>query len=164
MFYFVVVSFFFFQAEDGIRDVAVTGVQTCALPICGPDPTAYPRQSLAPTPERRLSGLRLRPDQPYSPRYSAPAILLPRFLEERLAHPHPRQPVARHKPPVVDRQAQRPSRSSEPVGRRPRPRYSTPRLRRRAGSRQARARALRREISGRLDLSAIDSAGAEHAP
>ena len=34
--------FFFFQAEDGIRDVAVTGVQTCALPISGtfaiPDP------------------------------------------------------------------------------------------------------------------------------
>src|SRR2546429_5318586 len=27
------VIFFFFQAEDGIRDVAVTGVQTCALPI-----------------------------------------------------------------------------------------------------------------------------------
>src|SRR2546429_7128040 len=26
--------YFFFQAEDGIRDVAVTGVQTCALPIC----------------------------------------------------------------------------------------------------------------------------------
>src|SRR5256884_1027063 len=26
-------SLFFFQAEDGIRDVAVTGVQTCALPI-----------------------------------------------------------------------------------------------------------------------------------
>ena len=29
----VVFVFFFFQAEDGIRDVAVTGVQTCALPI-----------------------------------------------------------------------------------------------------------------------------------
>src|SRR2546429_8282767 len=29
------VDFFFFQAEDGIRDVAVTGVQTCALPIYG---------------------------------------------------------------------------------------------------------------------------------
>ena len=27
--------FFFFQAEDGIRDYDVTGVQTCALPICG---------------------------------------------------------------------------------------------------------------------------------
>src|SRR5207245_5935671 len=25
---------FFFQAEDGIRDATVTGVQTCALPIC----------------------------------------------------------------------------------------------------------------------------------
>ena len=25
---------FFFQAEDGIRDSPVTGVQTCALPIC----------------------------------------------------------------------------------------------------------------------------------
>src|SRR2546430_5415288 len=30
---FVVLFFFFFQAEDGIRDLTVTGVQTCALPI-----------------------------------------------------------------------------------------------------------------------------------
>src|SRR5690606_41123277 len=29
----IVSSFFFFQAEDGIRDFHVTGVQTCALPI-----------------------------------------------------------------------------------------------------------------------------------
>src|SRR3712207_8546425 len=29
-------DFFFFQAEDGIRDIGVTGVQTCALPIFGP--------------------------------------------------------------------------------------------------------------------------------
>src|SRR5256886_11681620 len=29
-----VCCFFFFQAEDGIRDLTVTGVQTCALPIC----------------------------------------------------------------------------------------------------------------------------------
>src|SRR2546429_2440222 len=37
--------FFFFQAEDGIRDVAVTGVQTCALPICygGADYRSTPR-------------------------------------------------------------------------------------------------------------------------
>src|SRR3712207_7449847 len=27
------ILFFFFQAEDGIRDIGVTGVQTCALPI-----------------------------------------------------------------------------------------------------------------------------------
>src|SRR6266542_1606854 len=39
MFFFVSIhdtiigSFFFFQAEDGIRDATVTGVQTCALPI-----------------------------------------------------------------------------------------------------------------------------------
>src|SRR3712207_230950 len=30
-----VTCFFFFQAEDGIRDIGVTGVQTCALPISG---------------------------------------------------------------------------------------------------------------------------------
>src|SRR5437763_3022349 len=30
---FSLVFFFFFQAEDGIRDTSVTGVQTCALPI-----------------------------------------------------------------------------------------------------------------------------------
>src|SRR5256886_5214291 len=29
----LVCFFFFFQAEDGIRDLTVTGVQTCALPI-----------------------------------------------------------------------------------------------------------------------------------
>src|SRR5260370_41532811 len=29
----IIISFFFFQAEDGIRDSSVTGVQTCALPI-----------------------------------------------------------------------------------------------------------------------------------
>src|SRR5437016_9875497 len=31
-----IVFFFFFQAEDGIRDWSVTGVQTCALPISTP--------------------------------------------------------------------------------------------------------------------------------
>src|SRR2546425_3020252 len=30
------IFFFFFQAEDGIRDKLVTGVQTCALPISKP--------------------------------------------------------------------------------------------------------------------------------
>src|SRR2546429_4808487 len=37
---------FFFKAEDGIRDVAVTGVQTCALPIsCSPRRSRFPRKS-----------------------------------------------------------------------------------------------------------------------
>src|SRR5438094_3311038 len=31
--FYIFLFFFFFQAEDGIRDRTVTGVQTCALPI-----------------------------------------------------------------------------------------------------------------------------------
>src|SRR5690625_6989000 len=37
---------FFFQAEDGIRDGHVTGVQTCALPISGPLEVAVPADRL----------------------------------------------------------------------------------------------------------------------
>src|SRR5256885_10715352 len=36
----LLVMCFFFQVEDGIRDYKVTGVQTCALPICGDDERA----------------------------------------------------------------------------------------------------------------------------
>src|SRR2546429_2168087 len=36
-----IIFFFFFQAEDGIRDVAVTGVQTCALPISRPGTVGF---------------------------------------------------------------------------------------------------------------------------
>src|SRR6266498_1471323 len=43
--------FFFFQAEDGIRDADVTGVQTCALPITGQGPGADARPG-----RRRRSG------------------------------------------------------------------------------------------------------------
>src|SRR3712207_9223143 len=32
----MIMCIFFFQAEDGIRDIGVTGVQTCALPILRP--------------------------------------------------------------------------------------------------------------------------------
>src|SRR5688572_31243858 len=35
---------FFFQAEDGIRDLTVTGVQTCALPICWPRSPGWTRR------------------------------------------------------------------------------------------------------------------------
>src|SRR5256885_4078728 len=37
--------FFFFQAEDGIRDYKVTGVQTCALPIWSPGPARSPSRA-----------------------------------------------------------------------------------------------------------------------
>src|SRR5690606_40896147 len=43
------VIFFFFQAEDGIRDFHVTGVQTCALPICLPEAPARPMPVLGVT-------------------------------------------------------------------------------------------------------------------
>src|SRR5206468_4572201 len=39
---------FFFQAEDGIRDLIVTGVQTCALPIW-PERSAEPRSPASST-------------------------------------------------------------------------------------------------------------------
>src|SRR3989441_3853756 len=43
------VSFFFFQAEDGIRDKLVTGVQTCALPISLSPNRAHRRISRTPS-------------------------------------------------------------------------------------------------------------------
>src|SRR2546426_5602206 len=39
--------FFFFQAEDGIRDYKVTGVQTCALPISSAEATEAAGERLA---------------------------------------------------------------------------------------------------------------------
>src|SRR6266403_4247641 len=44
-----IISFFFFQAEDGIRDLYVTGVQTCALPILHPAmiPRSHPLASVS---------------------------------------------------------------------------------------------------------------------
>src|SRR2546421_8211140 len=45
-----IVFFFFFQAEDGIRDLIVTGVQTCALPI------SSRRLPPAPAPPARRAG------------------------------------------------------------------------------------------------------------
>src|SRR2546422_979139 len=52
--------FFFFQAEDGIRDVAVTGVQTCALPISARRGALSPRCRAARGPPRRSRGSRTR--------------------------------------------------------------------------------------------------------
>src|SRR6185312_11426431 len=53
--------FFFFQAEDGIRDLIVTGVQTCALPISvgarATHATAYHRTKFAAEEEVRNSGI-----------------------------------------------------------------------------------------------------------
>src|SRR5256885_16468237 len=61
-------SLFFFQAEDGIRDYKVTGVQTCALPILshygcvlllsalGQSPTHVPYRGIAPAMNDLMGG------------------------------------------------------------------------------------------------------------
>src|SRR5207253_4015138 len=67
-----IVFLFFFQAEDGIRDGHVTGVQTCALPICS---------RLAPVPGRRAPAAR-----PARPRAGQPQS---RQREARDAAPAP---------------------------------------------------------------------------
>src|SRR2546421_1620390 len=50
----LLIRFFFFQAEDGIRDLIVTGVQTCALPICGEPSIPFERRFRAPRRDERL--------------------------------------------------------------------------------------------------------------
>src|SRR2546427_7745004 len=52
--------FFFFQAEDGIRDLTVTGVQTCALPI-----SLYRTQGAINPLELRRTILKYLPDDHY---------------------------------------------------------------------------------------------------
>src|SRR5258708_19025296 len=53
------IFFFFFQAEDGIRDDLVTGVQTCALPI-----SARERRATAARPIFQSAGQLIRRAQP----------------------------------------------------------------------------------------------------
>src|SRR6266581_5410579 len=47
-------AFFFFQAEVGIRDGRVTGVQTCALPICASDGATGPPRASTRAPPRSV--------------------------------------------------------------------------------------------------------------
>src|SRR5438874_11419452 len=51
-----ILSFFFFQAEDGIRDLYVTGVQTCALPISIPPPDAVVHMAAESHVDRSIMG------------------------------------------------------------------------------------------------------------
>src|ERR687894_1991448 len=66
----MVFFFFFFQAEDGIRDHCVTGVQTCALPISRRPRASKKTRKPSPTATRSTSGLPLQPDS----RSNSPSI------------------------------------------------------------------------------------------
>src|SRR5438105_9110987 len=82
--------FFFFQAEDGIRDPLVTGVQTCALPIW---PGPHPPPRCAPRPGRRSR----------RQRRAAPRFIVHRLLPDGrgglpvpvAARPAPREEIGR---------------------------------------------------------------------
>src|SRR2546427_13086278 len=77
--------FFFFQAEDGIRDLTVTGVQTCALPICGRNVVAKAEGPIA---EHQAHGVGM-PPTPVSCR--GHAFVLPNIISRTASSPdHPR--------------------------------------------------------------------------
>src|SRR5690606_41114393 len=80
-----VCCFFFFQAEDGIRDFHVTGVQTCTLPICRRcswrPRRRTPRAGSRPArPARRTSGPDLVGSDP--PATSRPRAAAPRSVRK----------------------------------------------------------------------------------
>src|ERR1022692_5109894 len=76
--------FFFFQAEDGIRDYKVTGVQTCALPIsdCSNNCIAGARQ---------YTGIRVhRRSEEHTSELQSPCNLVCRLLLEKKKYTHTR--------------------------------------------------------------------------
>src|SRR6266568_1003287 len=119
--------FFFFQAEDGIRDGTVTGVQTCALPICpgppapaaaAPGPRSTPTARCAPQPGAgpgRSARPRTSPGRPrYRPPPGLPVAELGREKSARRAQDriHPAQlsvlPLQRPDPRRIRRRSPRP--------------------------------------------------------
>src|SRR3989441_3313102 len=85
VYYSFSVFFFFFQAEDGIRDKLVTGVQTCALPISDPGAgRSGPRQAPGrlPARPRRRSGRGCAPGRRADEETDAPDVTAPRTRVE----------------------------------------------------------------------------------
>src|SRR6266487_2209805 len=109
---------FFFQAEDGIRDGRVTGVQTCALPICPCGPTGGPPHCRR-VRQRELQG-RSRGCRDRGP------VRGPHRRDRRRAEAPPRKAGARHVPRGGEGGRRRTGRSG--------------RLRGRAGGRRGRTR------------------------
>src|SRR2546422_9587737 len=103
---------FFFQAEDGIRDVAVTGVQTCALPISQhQDPPRLdldvPSDDGLSTGDPTLRGFTRNRDCELVPISTGVAIVLDRYREgahHRVAVTHPLRAGAAQRRGITDAQ------------------------------------------------------------
>src|SRR2546430_8872385 len=74
--------FFFFQAEDGIRDLTVTGVQTCALPIYV-RPARRSSRALNPCTARRQCRFRRRSEEHTSELQSQSNLVCRLLLEKK---------------------------------------------------------------------------------
>src|SRR6266511_5495844 len=123
------ICFFFFQAEDGIRDFHVTGVQTCALPIYRPWKGCRGRISVTAVttarPQRPAAHRRRGDQRRAAPRW-LPALRCGRPAPTART-PDPAEPRRRcSRPPA----ASAPRRSSTAVGPTPGPRPPTPSPRR----------------------------------
>src|SRR5436189_1417303 len=98
---FVFFVFFFFQAEDGIRDTSVTGVQTCALPIYAvevADPAHSPKMPLPATvviTPVAASRRRIRRSEPMKrfPALSTATLSGPDSAAEVAGPPSPLKPI-----------------------------------------------------------------------
>src|SRR5205823_7499025 len=86
---------FFFQAEDGIRDKLVTGVQTCALPISPPS-----ARSPNPSSSRSRTSRALRDDWPWRSSKPGPS-------DRRTLRRSDRQDRTRPAPPAACRSEER---------------------------------------------------------
>src|SRR2546430_11192199 len=107
------VIFFFFQAEDGIRDLTVTGVQTCALPICVREDLRHRGLDRR---ELRARALLVAEDVEEDARDLVLRALVPRRRERPAARPH-RAP----QPPPPPGPADRPGTAAGAAGGRPPP-------------------------------------------
>src|SRR2546430_5959888 len=76
---------FFFQAEDGIRDLTVTGVQTCALPI-SPADEHPPTASCPARPEQERCRARKAPRSFRAGPWAAEAAAVPAVEAERTGY------------------------------------------------------------------------------
>src|SRR5687768_3108091 len=111
--YFILFFFFFFQAEDGIRDVAVTGVQTCALPICGS--FIDPQRGVLFHETRRSIGTNPRGASLSMKHFLNDDLAAPNALVVRVDHDIVREflPLSRDTPPGSGYSTYRPSWSSD---------------------------------------------------